>query len=64
MNLKTYIRDVRKITQEDAAKELGISRVHLNNIINLISPGVKLAKKIENWSYGVIKAQDLLNLGG
>jgi len=62
MNLKTYIKDVRKITQEVAAKELGISRVHLNNIINLIFPGIKLAKKIETWSNGIIKAQDILNL--
>ena len=62
MELKIYIKDVRKITQETAAEELNISRVHLNNILNQIAPGIKLAKKIEDWSYGVIKAQDLLNL--
>ncbi len=64
MNLKSYIKDVRKITQEAAAAEIGISRVHLNNIINLIFPGIKLAKTIEVWSNGIVKARDLLNLGG
>jgi len=62
MNLKSYIKDVRKISQETAAEEIGISRVHLNNIINLIEPSVRLAKKIETWSYGVVKAADLLKL--
>ncbi|MCL4322581.1 MAG: helix-turn-helix domain-containing protein [Deltaproteobacteria bacterium] len=58
--LKIYIFK-QEISITELAKQLGISRSHLYNIIKCrvgISP--RLAKKIEEYTHGEIKAMDLL----
>jgi DNA-binding XRE family transcriptional regulator len=62
MNLKEYI-NFKGISQEQAAKEIGITRQHLNMIIqNKCLPGKNAALKIEKWSDKLFKAADLMQL--
>ena len=61
MELKDYIKKHGTITK--AARELGVSRVHLSHIINgRYNPGAALARRIEAWSRGAVLARELLKL--
>lgn len=43
----------KEITQSDAAKELEITRSHLNKVINKkTDPSLKLIQKLEEFCYG------------
>lgn len=59
MKIKEYI-DERRLTQEEAAKEIGVSRQYLCDIINNKAiPGRQVALKIVTWSSGMVKLKDL-----
>lgn len=59
MELKTYIKQ-RGISVEKAAKEIGITRGYLFEIVGgRVSPGRKTAIKIKNWSQNLVKFRDL-----
>lgn len=60
MKLKDYM-DLKKITQEDAAREIDISRVWLNAILKgKATPGIKAVKGIIRWSEGAVRLEDLI----
>ncbi len=60
MKLKLWMV-THKVKQGAMAKRLGISRVHLNGIINERSrPSPGLAKRIETETRGRVKAIELL----
>lgn len=59
MTFKTYLQ-VKKISTTRAAKELGVTRTYLYEIIaRRMIPGRKLAQKIVAWSNGDIRYEDL-----
>jgi plasmid maintenance system antidote protein VapI len=61
MKLKLYLVS-KKITVTEFANELGVSRNHLNGIVNeRYKCGKSLAFKIEIKTGGEIKVEDLLN---
>ena len=58
--LKKYC-NAHKITNRILAKDLGITEVHIYNICGYKNkPSLKLAKKIEEYTNGEVKAIDLL----
>jgi DNA-binding XRE family transcriptional regulator len=62
MELRNYIKNVRKISIERAAEEIGISRQHMNKLcLRQGGPSLKLASKIILWSHGNITIFDLNN---
>ena len=59
MELKEYIRE-KRITQLEAAQDIGISRQYLCDIINeKVVPGRAVAFKIVKWSNGMVRLEDL-----
>ncbi len=59
MKLKDYIWE-KRLTQEQAAKEIGVSRAWLCDIINEKTvPGREVAFKIVAWSGKMVKLEDL-----
>ena len=59
MKLAEYIEE-RHITQEIAAKEIGISRQYLCNILKEKKvPGRQVAFKIKKWSHSLVGFKDL-----
>jgi transcriptional regulator with XRE-family HTH domain len=60
VNLREYLFK-KRITQVDFAKQLGISRGHLGQILHSTKhPSRKLAKKIEEETEGKVTAVELL----
>jgi hypothetical protein len=59
MDLKTYIKNVRKITITQAATEIGYTREHLTEVCNGLAAGRKLGMILEKWSGGIVKAADI-----
>lgn len=59
MKLDKYIYE-KRLTQEQAAKGIGISRQYLCNIINdRAIPGRAVAMKILKWSDNMVRLNDL-----
>ncbi len=59
MKLETYIQE-RRITHGDAARQMGISRQYLNEIVNgKRVPGRAVAFKVVKWSSGMVRLEDL-----
>ena len=59
MDLKTYISEMR-LTQQEAADGIGISRQYLSEILNEKSiPGREVAFKIVIWSNKMVRLEDL-----
>lgn len=62
MKFSKYI-EIMKLTQSQAAKEIGISRQTLNYIINnKVQPESATIKKIISWSGGAVTFEDLINI--
>lgn len=60
MDLDEYLFR-KRVSQTEFAKELGISRNHLGEILRgRRSPSVKLAKKIEELSQGEVTKEEVL----
>ncbi len=60
MNLDEYLWR-NKITKQDFANQIGISRGHIHQLINgTRSPSAKLAKKIEEATGGEVTKEELL----
>ena len=59
MKLTDYIYE-KRITQEEAAKQIGVSRQYLCDILNKKAiPGRQVAEKILKWSGNMIRYEDL-----
>jgi len=58
MKLNDYIKLI-EVSQGKAAKQLGIKRQYLNQVIHGTKPGDELVKKIRVWSNGAVKINDL-----
>jgi predicted DNA-binding protein (UPF0251 family) len=53
--------DLLKIDRSKAAKQMGISRVHLTNVLNKRSkPGIVFIRAVTNWSRGAVTFHDFL----
>ena len=50
----------KNVTLTKLAQQLGYSRVHLTNVANGAPVGIKLAKKLVEWSGGALTYEDLL----
>ena len=51
--IKDHILHVKKLTIKEAAIQMGVSRVHLTNVLNGQSPlGPKTEKKLTDWLKG------------
>ena len=60
MDPKTYIKQIRNITIEAAATELGVSRPYLSDVLNnKVIPSPKLTIAIEKWSEGQIPRHEM-----
>lgn len=59
MTLKEYLAS-RKVTQEQAAKEIGIHPVTFNNICNGKRCSASLSQLISSWSQGEVAQADLM----
>ena len=60
MNFKEYLAE-NNISVRRASEELGVSRQHIYDIEKgQTYPSRKLARKIEDWSGGIIKKEGLL----
>ena len=61
MNIRDYLVD-NGITQQDCADTIGVSRAHLSLVITgQRKAGRRIAAKIEQFTDGAIKADDILN---
>ena len=61
MDLMKYIKNVRKTTPTQAARELGYTKQHINQVAKKeVYAGRKLMKKIISWSKGRVQYKDLL----
>jgi hypothetical protein len=58
--LKKYIQEVKGITIREAAGEIGLSRPHLTYLCNGLPAGRSAAKKIREWSGGMLTEQDVM----
>ena len=59
MKLKTYL-ELKKISTTRAAKELGVTRTYLYEIMGKrMIPGRQLAQRIITWSQGDVRYEDL-----
>lgn len=64
MDLDTYLLR-KRIFQTDFAKDLGISRTHLGEILrDRRSPSVKLAKQIEELTKGEVTKEEAMSPKG
>jgi hypothetical protein len=62
MNLREYLYENR-IRQVDAARELKMLPGTLNNVIHGVKCGPGLAKKLSDWTKGVVSVEELLTRG-
>ena len=61
MTPKEYIMKVRELTIRQAAKELGVSRPYLTDVVNgKAIPGKRLCEKLETWSDGALSKESLM----
>ena len=58
--LSRYIREIRQITHEQAANEIGCSRVWLTTLCNGKPAGRRMARAVAGWSGGWLAEQDLM----
>ena len=62
-SLQEFIK-LKKLSQADAAKEIGISRTYLNLLLNERLPaGRSVCVKISRWSAGKVNLAPLMVLG-
>ena len=61
ISLKDYLQ-LRGVSVQEAAAELGITRAHMHNLCKGEAPSRELAIKIWKWSAKVIKPSHLLGL--
>ena len=54
--------DRRKLTKLEAARQIGITRQTLYNILSGQQMDVATARKIERWSNGEIRAAELMGV--
>ena len=54
--------DRRKLTKLEAARQIGITRQTLYNILSGQQMDVSTARKIERWSNGEIRAAELMGV--
>lgn len=58
MKLKKYLNQ-NNIYYRDAARDLGVTHIYFNTLINGAKPGPKLSLAIHEWSNHKVKLHDL-----